>query len=73
MESLTTEIGPARPASRCDASDWGLALSQELGFKNVHAEEFLPSWERGVKTRRSSPIRRSRIIGRLCPHAAAGH
>jgi hypothetical protein len=30
------------------ARDWGIAKLKELGFKNVHAEEFAkPSWQRG--------------------------
>ncbi|MEE9347009.1 MAG: M20/M25/M40 family metallo-hydrolase, partial [Robiginitomaculum sp.] len=53
IESLTTEIGPRLAGTQAEARarDWGVAKFKELGFANVHIEDFtIPGWERGVET-----------------------
>ncbi len=50
VESLTTEIGPRLAGSDAEARarNWAVAKLTELGFTNVHIEEFeLEGWRRG--------------------------
>src|SRR5581483_2711174 len=54
LTSLTTDVGP-RPAgspAMTRAKEWALRTLTSLGFKNVHAEEFVKqnAWLRGPES-----------------------
>ena len=55
VEDLTTEIGPRLAGSPDEkrARDWAVAELTEMGFANVHVEDFtVPYWKRTHETAR---------------------
>ncbi|MBL4617798.1 MAG: M20/M25/M40 family metallo-hydrolase [Robiginitomaculum sp.] len=51
LESLTTEVGPRLAGTEAEkrARDWAVIKLTDLGFNNIHVEDFtMTGWERGM-------------------------